>query len=47
MCMCTCMCVKVCGVTAKKREFYERYHETEYSGRTGHLKKIGEEVEVQ
>ena len=46
MCMCTCMCVWVllCGVTTE--EFYERYHETE-SGRTGHLKEIGEEVEVQ
>lgn len=28
------------------QKFYARYHETE-SGRTGHLKEIGEEVEVQ
>ena len=34
----------MCGVTREK--FYARYHETE-SGRTGHLKEIGEEVEVQ
>ena len=36
--------VLLCGVTREK--FYARYHETE-SGRTGHLKEIGEEVEVQ
>lgn len=39
-----CVGVLLCGVTTE--EFYERYHETE-SGRTGHLIKIGEEVEVQ